>query len=65
MDMYYSEEKKGFYSLEVHGEDGMPSDAVKLAPGEYEAWGESGGEIAGVTPNGVILMAEPRPPVSL
>nr|BDD44057.1 hypothetical protein 3 [Prochloraceae cyanobacterium] len=65
MDMHYSEERKGFFSPRVHGEKGMPTDAVKLAEGVYEGWCETGGEIAGVTEAGVLIMAPPPDPVPI
>ncbi|CUJ55369.1 Uncharacterised protein [Achromobacter sp. 2789STDY5608621] len=58
---FYSPSQAGFYTLEWHG-GMMPADVVELAPGEFERWGDTGGEIAGVSLDGVLVMAQPQAP---
>lgn len=58
MKFYYSNETKGFYLDEMHGQN-IPGDATALKDGEHEkalAWQGVGGLIAGVNSDGTMLL---------
>lgn len=64
MLFFYSNETKGFYVEEIHGER-IPSDAVLLQEGQHEramTWQAAGGVIVGVTANGEMNLQAARPP---
>ncbi|CUK22155.1 Uncharacterised protein [Achromobacter sp. 2789STDY5608615] len=61
---YYSPSTRGFYTTERHG-DQVPKDATRLATGEYEKWADYGGEIAGITAGGLLVMAPPPVPIPI
>lgn len=66
MLFFYSNDTKGFYVKEIHGEN-IPSDAVPLQEGQHErsmAWQATGGIIVGVNANGEMnLQAAPPPTI--
>lgn len=45
--MYYSKTTGGFYSLDIHGQDGIPSDAVEISDELYAVLlaGQSAGKL--------------------
>ncbi|MEN4917583.1 hypothetical protein ABE485_02840 [Achromobacter spanius] len=64
MLFFFSNETKGFYVKEIHGEN-IPDDAVQLKEGQHEramSWQAGGGIIVGVTSQGEMdLRTTPVP----
>lgn len=60
--MFYSAQNKGFYSLDIHGEN-MPEDVVEITAEEHAALlaGQSNGKLIGADANGRPVLQDPPP----
>ena len=61
--MFYSAQTKGFYSVEIHG-DNIPADAVEITAEQHAALiqGQSEGKRIVADANGFPVLADPLPP---